>query len=144
MNRTLLPLAVIVTLATAAGASAQVVPPPPSWSLQQNEPDPFCGATAIRFGVAEAAHVQLAVWDAGMTAIARWLVDGQLAAGEFEVIWDGRDDQGGKLPDGEYPYRLTAMVGGVNAFEDASAAHLLCNVSVEPQTWGTLKSIYGR
>ncbi len=144
MKRALFLLVAIVALGTASGASAQVVPPPPSWFLDQNDPEPFCGYTAFRFGVAQAAHVHLAIWDADLTTVLRLLVDTDLAAGSFQVIWDGRDGQGARLSDGQYPYRLTATVDGVNAFEEASVSHVQCEVSVEPQTWGTLKSLYGR
>jgi hypothetical protein len=143
VNRRLLLLLPVVALATAAPASAQILPPPPSWTLEQNAPDPFCGTTAFRFGVEEAAHVQFAVWDAGATAILRVLVDGMLPAGLHEVIWDGRDDQGASLPNDPYSYRLTATVGDVTAFEATSVCHVACNVATESRTWGALKALYG-
>ncbi len=144
MKRCLFLAVVIAALTTAVGASAQIVPPPPSWSLQQNDPDPFCGATAIRFGVAQPAQVQLAVWNAEMTQILRSLVNGELVAGLFTVTWDGRDDQNVVLPDGQYPYRINAQMGGTSVFEDTLVARIQCEVPVQPQTWGAVKGIYGR
>ena len=132
----------ILVPAMAAGAAAQILPPPPSWALNQNTPDPFCGTTVIEFGLAQNAHAQLAVWNDDQTAIVRQLVDGMLAAGLYTVAWDGLDDQGADVPDGQYPYRLVAQVDGATAFDSTLVLHVQCNVAAGERTWGALKGSY--
>jgi hypothetical protein len=131
-----------VALSATCVASAQILPPPPSWSLNQNDPDPFCGSTMIQFGLAQVAHVQLAVWNADMTSVVRWLVDGDLPAGLFQVIWDGRDNNGAKISNGQYSYRLIAEVAGSVVYDHFLVAHQQCEVPVSPGTWSALKGRY--
>jgi len=143
MNRGTFLLAVIVASTMAAGAWAQILPPPPSWSLGQNDPDPFCDATRIEFGIAQDAHVQLSVWNAEQSAVVRLLVDQMLPAGLHAIVWDGRDDQGARPPNGEYAYRIVAQVDGATVYDSSLMLHVLCNVAAEQGTWGALKDLYG-
>jgi hypothetical protein len=59
-------------------------------------------ATAIRFLMPVAAEATVWVSDFCETDTVRALVDGSLPAGEYTVIWDGRDDDGRLVPDGVY------------------------------------------
>lgn len=76
--------------------------PPADFSLQQNFPNPFNPATAIRYSLAKPEHVKLAVYDLQGRQISV-LVDQKQNAGLYEISFDGR-----KLASGLYVYRLQA------------------------------------
>lgn len=75
--------------------------------LDQNAPNPFAQRTAIRFGLPRAAQASIGVFDVQGRRV-RMLVDGNLAAGEQVVTWDGRDDQGRHAAAGVYFYVFRA------------------------------------
>ncbi|MDZ4804466.1 MAG: FlgD immunoglobulin-like domain containing protein [Candidatus Eisenbacteria bacterium] len=74
--------------------------------LQQNYPNPFNPVTTIRFELQQAGPTHLTVYDVAGRQIVD-LLDGTLDAGQFEVIWDGRDTRGQVAPSGVYYYELT-------------------------------------
>ena len=80
---------------------------PAVFSLAQNAPNPFNPATTLRFSVAEAGAVCLAVYDVN-GRIVRTLVDENLSAGHHEGVWDARDNVGRTVASGVYVYRLTS------------------------------------
>lgn len=136
----------ITVLALSFTAAAADIPvPPPQWALLQNDPDPVCpnpGPTRISFGVAQAAHVQLVVLGSPSGPVLRTLIDAELAAGLFTVVWDGRNALGAALPDAIYPYQMTATIQGTVAFDATKTATLGCIVSTGRSTWSRVKSLY--
>ncbi len=82
---------------------------PGAFQLYQNYPNPFNPATTIRFDLNTTATVTLDILNIlGQTVTT--LVQGELVAGTHEVVWNGRDHQGNRVPSGIYFYRL--MVNG--------------------------------
>jgi len=75
---------------------------PMEYSLDQNYPNPFNPATTIRFGLPEAQHVKLEIYNLSGQKVAT-LMDGQRAAGYHEVSFDATG-----LSSGIYVYRLAA------------------------------------
>jgi hypothetical protein len=75
--------------------------------LAQNAPNPFAGATAIRFGLPRTGRADLGVFDARGRRV-RSLVAGTIEAGEHALTWDGRDDRGRRAAAGVYFYILRA------------------------------------
>ncbi|MDP6669248.1 MAG: M14 family zinc carboxypeptidase, partial [Candidatus Krumholzibacteria bacterium] len=73
--------------------------------LHQNNPNPFNPKTEIRFNLAEEGPALLRVFDSRGRVI-RVLAEGEHAAGEHLLSWDGRDVTGHPLPSGVYFYRL--------------------------------------
>jgi hypothetical protein len=73
--------------------------------LEQNQPNPFRGATTISFELAHAARARLAIYDVAGRAV-RTLIDEQQPPGRHEVLWDGRGPHGRRVSDGVYFYRL--------------------------------------
>ena len=65
-------------------------------------PNPFSSEATLRFGLAEAAEVRLAVYDVLGREVAV-LAEGRLGAGAHEATLDG-----GALPSGVYTWRLVA------------------------------------
>lgn len=132
-------VAALLTLAAPRPAQAQF------WSLEQNDPNPFCpaeGPTAIRFAVATSAPILLEVWNADATEIVATLVNAVLAAGFHEVIWSGTDGGGAQVPDGSYVYRMTA--GDIPIlFEDEKTLDVTCAPSSAAfPSWGRVKALY--
>ena len=80
---------------------------PADFGLGQNYPNPFNSSTLIRFDLAEAGPVELAVYNLAGQQVAV-LVDGVQGAGSYAVHWDGRAAAGGALASGMYLYRLRA------------------------------------
>jgi WD40 repeat protein len=105
-------LPVIQAASLNEGAIPSMLSAPVPFSLAQNTPNPFNPSTTLRFGLPEAGHVRLAVYDV-TGSVVRTLVDGHVEAGMREVAWDGRDANGREVASGVYVYRLTAKQGVV-------------------------------
>jgi|GEM_PF-1793904 len=75
---------------------------PDNYFLAQNHPNPFNPETRIQFGLPNAGHVRLTVYNVMGQEVAR-LVDGQMTAGTFAVSLDGSS-----LSSGIYFYSLEA------------------------------------
>jgi trimeric autotransporter adhesin len=78
---------------------------PRAFALHANWPNPFNPETSIRFELAQGSAVQLEVFDA-LGQKVRTLVQGQRAAGSYQVLWDGRNASGAQVSSGVYFYRL--------------------------------------
>jgi hypothetical protein len=145
-----LSLAAVLAFALALAplsATAQIVPPPPSWELRQNDPNPFCsdpGGTRIEFGVAQSARIELVVTTSDGSQLIRRLADLVIVnTGTIVVVWDGDDTNGVPVPDGTYPYRMTATDAQSNVlFEDTKTATVACVTGVETDIWGSIKRRY--
>lgn len=80
---------------------------PKEYSLAQNSPNPFNPSTKIQFELPRAGQIRLSVFNVlGQTV--KTLCDEKLPAGRHSVIFDGRDNNGGKIASGVYFYRLEA------------------------------------
>ena len=78
---------------------------PTRLSLEQNLPNPFNPSTKIFFAVPTNGRVTLRIYDLAGRLVNE-LVNGELQAGNHEVIWDGRDDGGRSVASGSYLYRI--------------------------------------
>ena len=101
-----LDLAVDFSAAWAAAKPLAAVPL--ANSLSQNYPNPFNPETTIRYDLSSDAIVSLAVYNiAGQ--VVRLLVEGEaLAAGQYQAVWDGRNESGARVASGMYFYLLRA------------------------------------
>lgn len=80
---------------------------PLRFALEQNAPNPFNPTTTIRLSLAEAGETQLDIYN--MTGqLVRTLVNGNMSAGQHEVVWDGTDAVGNAIGSGVFIYRLTS------------------------------------
>ncbi len=82
---------------------------PTSFELMQNYPNPFNPETRIRFGLPEAAHVTIRIFNTLGQKI-RTLVDKKFPPGYYEQIWDGRNARGEKVPSGIYLLQMRAGI----------------------------------
>lgn len=71
-------------------------------------PNPFNPVTTLRFELARAGNITLAVHDLAGRKV-RVLTEGRYAAGRHAVLWDGRCDRGLPAPSGTYLIRLVAL-----------------------------------
>jgi hypothetical protein len=80
---------------------------PVAFNLSRNYPNPFNPSTDIDFALPSAQHVTLDVYNV-LGQHVRTLINGDLEAGEYSSIWNGRDESGASAPSGIYFYKLTA------------------------------------
>ncbi|HDQ99077.1 MAG TPA: T9SS type A sorting domain-containing protein [candidate division WOR-3 bacterium] len=92
------------------GVEEIIGPPGSSAGLRHRlSPNPLRSTGRFSYEVAQAGHVSLAVYDAAGNRV-RTVVDGFYGSGEHHAVWDGRGDDGRRVPAGTYLYRL--KVGG--------------------------------
>jgi len=87
--------------------SAVESPAPSRASLGPNYPNPFNPSTTIPFSLSAAGHAGLRIYDVTGRPV-RTLLDEWRPAGEQQVGWDGRNNNGMMVPSGVYFVRLTA------------------------------------
>lgn len=94
-------------IGTATGVNKDFVATPLSYELEQNFPNPFNPETRIFFQLPQQHNVQLVIYNM-MGQQVRTLVDEAYSAGRHVVNWDGRDNNGMRVPSGMYIYRIKA------------------------------------
>ena len=80
---------------------------PKAFTLFQSYPNPFNAGTTIKYQLARASDVQLAIYNLKGQKEAT-LVGGRREPGTYTLLWDGRDDGGRLLASGVYLCRLAS------------------------------------
>lgn len=80
---------------------------PKSFELGQNYPNPFNPTTTISFDLPKLENVRIVVYDI-LGREVRTLVDQEMAAGRYHVMWNGTNDKGQGVSTGVYFYRMEA------------------------------------
>jgi hypothetical protein len=70
-------------------------------------PNPFRGATEVRFALSQESPVRLVVFNAAGRRVRRLMRDDACPPGVHRVGWDGRDDRGTPVATGTYFVRVT-------------------------------------
>ena len=83
------------------------VPAPLVFVLEQNYPNPFNPSTLINYQIPQNADVNLEIYNA-LGQKVKSLVNEIQEPGNYEVVWNGKNDSGNTLPSGVYLYRITA------------------------------------
>jgi len=99
---------------TITAVEPSEAPAPRVAQLHQNYPNPFNPRTTIRFSLPDAQKVRLTVHDAQGRLVAT-LASQQLAAGQHEVPWHGKNSEGHSVASGVYFYRLATDDGAVKS-----------------------------
>ena len=73
--------------------------------LEQNYPNPFNPTTTIPYKLPRSDQVDLSIYNS-LGQEVRTMMNTIQAAGEYQVIWDGRDNHSRPVPSGVYIYRL--------------------------------------
>ncbi len=76
-----------------------------SFSLGQNYPNPFNPVTTIQYDLPVASFVKLEIFNIRGELI-RSLVNSERPAGEYRVLWDGKNDDGVRVSSGLYFYKI--------------------------------------
>lgn len=80
---------------------------PDQFSLYQNYPNPFNSSTIIKYQLAKKCLVQLEIYDV-LGRLLKTLVSSNQNAGQYEIVWDGNDNNGHMLSSGLYFYHIRA------------------------------------
>lgn len=78
---------------------------PSGIQLSQNYPNPFNPITVITFTIPDKERVTLSIYNM-LGEQVKTLVDKPLAAGKYDIDWDGTDNTGAKVTSGIYFYQL--------------------------------------
>ncbi|MFC1572076.1 C25 family cysteine peptidase [Candidatus Eisenbacteria bacterium] len=97
----------VVVDTDAASVEGEVVGAAVSTHLYASNGNPFRGSMHIRYDLARPGRVELGVFDLSGRQV-RSLVNGDVAAGQQSISWNGKDDRGRELPAGVYMYVLNA------------------------------------
>jgi hypothetical protein len=80
---------------------------PLTFDMKQNYPNPFNPSTIINYQLPQSEMVTLEVYDA-LGQKVRMLVNEMQEAGQYQIVWDGKNDTGNILSSGVYLYRIVA------------------------------------
>jgi hypothetical protein len=115
-NHSLNPLSLPVVLNVDTTTSVQNSPEqiPVVFELGQNYPNPFNPSTAIPFkagsrklGAGIPTRTTLKIYNV-LGQLVRTLVDEEKSPGNYQVIWDGKNQKGNEVSSGIYFYQLKA------------------------------------
>ncbi len=90
---------------TPTSASEEPLDQPVKFQLSQNYPNPFNPSTTIEYSVEKKGQIDLLIYNT-LGQKVRTLVSDVKESGTYSVRWDGKNDQGEKLPNGVYFYVL--------------------------------------
>lgn len=96
----------IATLLTAVEFEANNNKVPVDISLDQNYPNPFNPVTTITFRVSEPERTRINIFDINGQLV-KCIVNDFRDAGNYSVIWDGKNDSNISVSSGTYFYQLT-------------------------------------
>jgi hypothetical protein len=97
----------IEKISSTTGVKIADVNTPHIFALSNNYPNPFNPSTKIDYSVPKDGMVSLLVFNV-LGQRVRTLLNGPMAAGQYSITWDGRNDAGSTLSSGVYFYRLQA------------------------------------
>jgi hypothetical protein len=93
-----------VTLTVITGMNGTQILPT-TYDVAQNYPNPFNPTTTIKYQLPQASHVKLVIYNV-LGQRVRTLVNQKMQPGFYQVVWDGRNDQGVQVSSGIYIYRF--------------------------------------
>jgi phosphodiesterase/alkaline phosphatase D-like protein len=74
-------------------------------------PNPFANETKIEFSLTKAEKTNITIFNANGILVNHLLSETVVPKGKFEVIWDGKDNNGNALASGVYWYSITGESG---------------------------------
>ncbi|NIA29627.1 MAG: T9SS type A sorting domain-containing protein [Actinobacteria bacterium] len=85
-------------------------PVPEGFRLVQNYPNPFNPQTTIEYQIPISSHMALRIFNVWGQEVLT-LVNKDQSAGNYSVVWDGKDDLGKDVTSGIYFYQMRANAG---------------------------------
>lgn len=82
-----------------------IISAPEKFSLEQNYPNPFNGETTIKYSLDSPGKVDIDIFTIAGRKV-RDLVEEYQNAGNYKIIWDGKNNSGKKVVSETYLYRL--------------------------------------
>ncbi|MCK4297416.1 MAG: T9SS type A sorting domain-containing protein [Candidatus Marinimicrobia bacterium] len=82
------------------------------FSLSQNYPNPFNPQTTIKYEVSQTGPIELAIYNTIGQHICTLMRD-YTQPGNYQVIWNGKNDAGEQVPSGIYFYQLRTVEFGI-------------------------------
>jgi len=83
---------------------------PKSFSLSQNYPNPFNPTTNISFTLPTKSFVKLRIYSILGSEI-KELINSNFEAGNYSIVWDGKNNEGNKVSSGIYLYKFESEYG---------------------------------
>jgi hypothetical protein len=96
-----------ITLVYQGGNEPGIPSIPQVTELKSIYPNPFNPSATISYGLAEAADVKVQIFNS-RGQLVRSISEGQRNAGNYNLIWNGTDNNGQSQPTGVYFFRLKA------------------------------------
>ena len=100
----------------------------------RNAPNPF-SRTIFSLGLPKESKVSLEIYDVSGRLV-KTLIDNNLSEGQHRYVWDGKDNSGRKVSDGNYFYRTTVgtrvKTGKLVLIESANNSPTKTNLIVDP------------
>lgn len=86
---------------------------PEKFELEQNYPNPFNPGTKLQYTLTSAGYVELVITNLHGQKV-RTLVAQQQPSGWYNIVWDGRNNQGNLVASGVYLYTLVVQPNDVS------------------------------
>ncbi len=80
---------------------------PANYYMAQNYPNPFNPTTNIKFGLPNSGNIKLVIYNVLGQEI-KTLINQNLNAGTYNILWNGQNEAGINVPSGVYLYRITS------------------------------------
>jgi len=104
-----MPIVVLDLVTTPVSVEKETDVVPNQFFVDQNYPNPFNPSTQIKFGITEAANIDLRIYDALGREVAILISNQFMSSGSYNVKFDASN-----LASGTYVYRLTAGANTVS------------------------------
>ncbi|MCG8606571.1 T9SS type A sorting domain-containing protein [bacterium] len=92
---------IIIQPGEVTSIDERIIGPPHRFELCQNYPNPFNPKTTIVYSLERTGRVELKIYNT-LGKLIRTMVARDQPAGEYSIMWDGRDDPGKKVASGNY------------------------------------------
>ncbi|MEI7906027.1 MAG: FlgD immunoglobulin-like domain containing protein [Bacteroidota bacterium] len=92
------------------GPDTAVGPPPSSFFMNQNYPNPFTDTTRVKYGVPSSTTLSIVVYDQFREEVRTIVSNNSHAPGQYIAVWDGKDRRGFKVKSGTYYLEMKGYV----------------------------------
>ena len=95
-------------LISGMSLATNLISTPNEFTLCQNYPNPFNTVTNVRFKIGRAQTVSIIVYNIAGREVRRLASTKQMFSGEYEITWDGRNNNGKEVSSGIYILRFSS------------------------------------